>query len=195
HIDPYLVGNRRKFPTSEISGHTVILERIKEILPNIQVDEAKSLLTELKRLECDGYQFEGADASFELLVRKQCGKFTPLFSLINYRIYTGVDKWDGYTASATVKVQVGDTVQLMAAEGNGPVNALDTALRKALEVFYPSLDSKDATAAVVRVLITSSDGKDTFTTVGVSGDVVDASWKALNDSLEYILLKKSSEIN
>ena len=204
HVDPYLVGNARRFPASEISGRAVVLEKVKRIFPHVGVDsqEARALLHELKTLESQGYQFEGADASFELLVRKRLRPFPPFFELLYYHIYTDYSEGRDRGASATVKVRVGGEIQLMAAEGNGPVNALDQALRKALEIFYPVLsqvkltdykvrvlDSKSATAAGVRVLITSSDGEDAFTTVGVSGDVVAASWKALEDSMEYLLLK------
>lgn len=207
HVDPYLVGNARRFPASEISGRAVVLEKIKEIFPSVGVDsqEARSLLQELKELESRGYQFEGADASFQLLVRKRLRSFPPFFELLYYHIYTDYSDGADRGASATVKVRVGGEIQLMAGEGNGPVNALDQALRKALEIFYPVLsqvkltdykvrvlDSKDATAAGVRVLITSTDGEDTFTTVGVSGDVVAASWKALEDSMEYLLLKNAA---
>ena len=135
-------------------------------------------------------------------MRKRLRPFPPFFELLYYHIYTDYSEGRDRGASATVKVRVGGEIQLMAAEGNGPVNALDQALRKALEIFYPALsqvqltdykvrvlDSKSATAAGVRVLITSSDGEDAFTTVGVSGDVVAASWKALEDSMEYLLLK------
>ena len=207
HVDPYLVGNARRFPASEISGRAVVLEKIKEMFPSVGVDsqEARSLLQELKELESRGYQFEGADASFQLLVRKRLRPFPPFFELLYYHIYTDYSDGADRGASATVKVRVGGEIQLMAGEGNAPVNALDQALRKALEIFYPVLsqvkltdykvrvlDSKDATAAGVRVLITSTDGEDTFTTVGVSGDVVAASWKALEDSMEYLLLKNAA---
>ena len=207
HVDPYLVGNARRFPASEISGRAVVLEKIKEMFPSVGVDsqEARSLLQELKELESRGYQFEGADASFQLLVRKRLRPFPPFFEFLYYHIYTDYSDGADRGASATVKVRVGGEIQLMAGEGNGPVNALDQALRKALEIFYPVLsqvkltdykvrvlDSKDATAAGVRVLITSTDGEDTFTTVGVSGDVVAASWKALEDSMEYLLLKNAA---
>lgn len=207
HVDPYLVGNARRFPASEMSGRAVVLEKVKGIFPTVRLDsqEARSLLGELKDLESRGYQFEGADASFQLLVRKRLKPFAPFFELLYYHIYTDYSDGKDRGASATVKVRVGGEIQLMAAEGNGPVNALDQALRKALEVFYPVLsqvkltdykvrvlDSKSATAAGVRVLITSTDGEDTFTTVGVSEDVVAASWKALEDSMEYLLLKDAA---
>ena len=197
----------RRFPASEMSGRAVVLEKIKHIFPHVGVDsqEARALLQELKELESRGYQFEGADASFQLLVPQRLQALTPFFELLYYHIYTDYSDGSDRGASATVKVRVGGQIQLMAAEGNGPVNALDQALRKALEIFYPVLsqvkltdykvrvlDSKSATAAGVRVLITSTDGEDTFTTVGVSGDVVAASWKALEDSMEYLLLKTAA---
>lgn len=207
-IDPLLVGNTRRFPASEISGRAVVLEKIRRVFPHVPVDsqEVRRVLEELKRLEADGYQFEGADASFEILVRRLMRPYPPFFKLLYYHIYTDYNNSPDCGASATVKVRVGESVQLTAAEGNGPVNALDKALRKALEVFYPAisrmkltdykvrvLDSKSATGASVRVLVTSTDGEEAFTTVGVSGDVVAASWKALEDSLEYLLLKKGKE--
>lgn len=208
HIDPYLVGNLRRFPASEISGRAVVYDKIKEILPGAEIDsqDVGMVLQEMKELEARGYQFEGADASFELLVRKRLLSFTPFFELLYYHIYTDYGGNRDCGASATVKVRVGEEVQLMAAEGNGPVNALDTALRKALELFYPAislvkltdykvrvLDSKNATASGVRVFITSAVQGESFTTVGVSGDVVAASWKALEDSLEYLLLKSEAQ--
>lgn len=207
HIDPLLVGNTRRFPASEISGRAVIFEKVRSICPDLPIEsrEAREVLDSIKQLENQGYQFEGADASFELLVRKRIHSFQPFFELLYYHIYTDYGEGRDCGASATVKVRVGGEVQVMAAEGNGPVNALDQALRKALEVFYPVLshvkltdykvrvlDSKNATASGVRVLITSSDGRETFTTVGVSGDVVAASWKALEDSMEYLLLKANA---
>ena len=210
HVDPYLVGNARRFPASEMSGRAVVLEKVKNIFPSARLDsqETKALLQELKELESRGYQFEGADASFQLLVRKRLKPFAPFFELLYYHIYTDYSDGADRGASATVKVRVGGEIQLMAAEGNGPVNALDQALRKALEIFYPVLsqvkltdykvrvlDSQNATAAGVRVLITSTDGEDTFTTVGVSGDVVAASWKALEDSMEFLLLKDAARNN
>ena len=208
HVDPFLVGNKRRFPTSEISGRAVVFARVKQILPELTLHSAETqkILDEIKRLEMAGYQFEGADASFELLVRRQMGLYKPYFELKYYKIYSGAGVGEEAGASATVKVRVGDEVQLMAAEGNGPVNALDTALRKALGLFYPVLnrvkltdykvrvlDGESATASRVRVLITSTDGSGTFTTVGVSGDVVDASFQALQDSIEYLLLKADAQ--
>lgn len=208
HVDPFLVGNTRRFPASEISGRAVVLEKIRHVFPDVVLEsrEARAVLADMKELESRGYQFEGADASFELLARKRLRPFPPFFELLYYHIYTDYGAGRDCGASATVKVRVGGEIQLMAAEGNGPVNALDRALRKALEVFYPVLshvkltdykvrvlDTKSATAAGVRVFITSTDGAETFTTVGVSGDVVAASWKALEDSMEYLLLKTEGQ--
>lgn len=204
HIDPLAVGNTRRFPASEMSGRAVILAKIRRLFPQAEPGskEVQAVLGDLKRLEAEGYQFEGADASFELLVRRRFQPYRPFFQLLYYHIYIDYGGDRECAASATVKVRVGREIQLTAAEGNGPVNALDRALRKALEVFYPALsavkltdykvrvlDSASATAASVRVLITSTDGERTFTTVGVSEDVVAASWKALLDSMEYLLLR------
>ena len=158
-------------------------------------------------MENEGYQFDGADSSFELLIRKNTGTYRPFFELIHYQILSSRPADPSASASAVVKVRVGEKLQLMAAEGNGPVNALDKALRAALEVFYPTLskvrlidykvrvmDGKNATGAKVRVLISSTDGRRVWTTVGASGDVVEASWTALVDSIEYKLIKDAEDI-
>lgn len=205
HVNPKSTGNERRFLMSEIAGRTAVVEKIQKIRPALTKDspETKAVVEALKQLEAQGYQFEGAESSFELLVRKKIGDYHPFFELIDYQIVSGPGRPSepNCSATATIKIRVGDKTQLMAAEGNGPVNALDKALRAALEVFYPQLrevrlidykvrvlDSKDATAAAVRVLITSSDGSGIWTTVGVSGDVLEASWTALVDSIEYALL-------
>lgn len=204
HISPDTVGNERKFLMSEISGRGAVIEKINKINPHITKDspETAKVLEQLKNLESMGYQFEGADSSFEMLIRRNIGAYKNFFELLNYKIINSQPSEDGCSATATVKVKVGDKTQLMAAEGNGPINAFDQALRFALEVFYPTLkkmrlidykvrvmDSKSATAATVRVLITSTDGNRVWTTVGVSGDVVDASRLALTESIEYKLIK------
>lgn len=208
HIDPSEVGNERRILMSEITGRNAILEKIHKINPNIKKSspETAKILAELKELESKGYQFEGADSSFEMLIRRNIGAYKSFFKLINYKIISGRPSEDGCLATATVKVQVGDKTQLMAAEGNGPINALDKALRFSLEVFYPELkkmrlidykvrvmDGKSATASVVRVLITSTEGKNLWTTVGVSSDVVEASRLALTESIEYLLIKNQDE--
>ena len=204
HVSPEAVGNERRFLMSEISGRTQILEKIRKIDPSITKDSPQTakILKELKQLEQEGYQFEAADSSFEMLIRKNLGAYKPFFEMNNYKIVTGRPCEQDFSATATVKIRVGDKDQLMAAEGNGPINALDRALRAALEVFYPTLkkmrlidykvrvmDSKQATAAVTRVLITSTDGSRVWTTVGVSADVVEASRLALTESIEYKLIQ------
>ncbi len=208
HIAPEQVGNERRFLMSEMAGRTVILEKIRGVLPHLQKEspELLKVMDALKSLEQQGYQFEGAESSFELLVRKLTGRYEPFFELINYKIVSGQPCEAGCASLATVKVRVGDRVQLTAAEGNGPVNALDKAIRGALEVFYPALssvhltdykvrvmDSRGATAATVRVLITSSDGRRVWSTVGVSPDIIEASWDALRDSIEYNLSADKEE--
>lgn len=204
HISPETVGNERKILMSEITGRRAVIQKIHKINPNITKDspETQKIIDELKKMESLGYQFEGADSSFEMLIRRNIGAYKNFFTLLNYKIVSGRPSEEGCSATATVKVQVGKETQLMAAEGNGPINAFDKALRFALEMFYPNLkamrlidykvrvmDGKSATASKVRVLITSTDGRRVWTTVGVSGDVVDASRLALTESIEYKLIK------
>ena len=203
HITPEQVGNERRFLMSEMAGRTAILQKINKVLPHLNKDSPETLkvMDALKELEHQGYQFEGAESSFELLVQKLTGRYQPFFELMNYKIVSAQPCEAGCSSSATVKIRVGDRVQLMAAEGNGPVNALDIAIRQALEVFYPALATvhltdykvrvmdSNATAATVRVLISSTDGQRVWTTVGVSSDIIEASWIALRDSIEYKLSK------
>jgi 2-isopropylmalate synthase len=156
----------------------------------------------MKELEHQGYQFEGAESTFELVIRKQLGKYKPFFELETFKLMTEQPA-NGHSASALIKVKVDGKSEITAAEGDGPVHALDCALRKALEVFYPELnhvhltdfkvrviDSNSATAAKVRVLIESTDNESVWTTVGVSTDIIEASWIALVDSIEYKLIKE-----
>jgi len=206
HIDPSAVGNSRSFPLSEVSGRSAVLPKIQAVESSLtkSSSETKMITEKMKELEYEGFQFEAAAASFELLVRKELGRFTPHFEIDHYRIISSMDSIDGnpYTekANALVKVRVGDKYEITADEGEGPVNAIDKALRKALEVFYPELKkmhlidfkvrvitSNDSTAAVTRVLIESTDGENTWTTVGASRDIINASVLALNDSIEYML--------
>lgn len=204
HISPETVGNERRFLMSEQTGRTAVLKKIGRIAPDIQKNspETQKIIDRLKSLEHEGYQFEGADASFELIVRKELGLYEPFFSLVSYRVLDEEPAGEsGNSATATIKIKVDGQLQISAAEGDGPVHALDQALREALCRFYPHLsvcrlidykvrvmDSGKAAAARVRVLITSSDGKNVWTTVGVSTDVIRASWLALVDSLEYRLI-------
>jgi 2-isopropylmalate synthase len=203
HVPPEAVGNERRILASEVGGRSVILERVKRLDPTATKESplVAQVVRRLKEMERLGYQFEGADASLDLLMRKAAGKYKPFFELGHYRTI-GEQPTEGKTsAQALVKIRVDGEDAISAAEGDGPVNALDLALRKALEKFYPALtsmrltdfkvrvlDSHDASAASVRVLIESSDGDTAWTTVGVSTDIIEASWLALVDSIEYKLI-------
>ncbi|MDY4609940.1 MAG: citramalate synthase [Sphaerochaetaceae bacterium] len=205
HVEPSVVGNERRMLMSEVAGRALLLQRIHRVAPYLDKDDprTKELMDTLKRLEAQGYQFEGAESSFELVIRKHLGHWRPYFELVHYQT-TGVhplaDESDE-THTAAVKVRVDGQSAITAAEGAGPVNALDKALRKVLEQFYPALksvhltdfkvrvlDSKSATASKVRVLIESTDGVRSWSTVGVSRDIIEASWLALSDSIEYKLI-------
>ena len=204
HIAPEAVGNRREFLISEFAGRSAAVEILHKLGSNVSrtSEETQKLLDSVKQLENDGYQFESAAASLELLALKTLGEYSPTFTLIHYntsgRMPVAEDE-SGETA--LIKIRVGDSVEVTGAEGDGPVNALDMALRRALEVFYPQLRSVRlvdykvrvmnpgaATAAKVRVFIDSTDGVSSWTTVGVSADIIEASWLALVDSMEYYLL-------
>jgi len=205
HVDPAMVGNDRRFLMSEVGGRSAIAERAKKVDPAITKDHpvTAAVAARLKTLESDGWQFEMADAIFELLVRRELGKYKSLFRIERYRVVSEHPSADNATCSnAWVKVSVDGNEEIAAAEGDGPVNALDGALRRALGRFYPELgkvrlsdykvrviDGKDATAAKVRVLIESTDGESAWTTVGVSADIIDASRSALVDSIEYKLIR------
>ena len=204
HINPELVGNSRRILMSEVAGRSTLLARINAIDPKLTKDspETKVILDRLKELEHDGYQFESAESSFELVVRKILGKYRPSFELKSFKVITNEPSRDGVNSSALIKIAVDGEDEITAAEGDGPVNALDKAMRKALERFYPEiremkltdykvrvLDSDKATAARVRVLIESSDMNESWNTIGVSTDVIDASWHALVDAIEYKLVR------
>jgi 2-isopropylmalate synthase len=204
HIDPALVGNNRHFLMSEAGGRSAIAERAKKVDLSITRDHpvASVLVKKLKDLEAEGWQFEGADGSFELLVRRELGKYKPLFCIEAYRVVSEHPTGETLACShAWVKVLVDGQHEIAAAEGDGPVNAMDSALRRSLTRFFPELervrlvdfkvrviDGKDATAAKVRVLIESTDGINVWTTLGVSADIIDASRAALVDSIEYKLI-------
>ena len=205
HVPPISVGNERRFLMSEVAGRSTILEKVQRINPNIKRDDPVTtiIVNRIKELEYKGYHFEGAEGTFELLVRKALGKYKPFFDLEEFKIIGEEPSGsEGVSSSAIIKVKVDGKVEMTAAEGEGPVNALDKALRKALEVFYPELknvrltdykvrvlDTKSATAAKVRVLLESTDGEGYWSTVGVSTDIIEASWIALVDSIEYKLIK------
>jgi 2-isopropylmalate synthase len=207
HIDPTLVGNHQRVLVSDQAGRSNLLHKAKElgIEPHVIEPKVKSLLAELKQLEHQGFQFEGADASFELLLQKSInGERVRNFELVGFRVIDEKrNEKESSIAEATIMVKGPDgTIEHTAAIGNGPVNALDVALRKALVRFFPSieqvklvdykvrvLEGGEGTKSVVRVLIESQDAHGHWTTVGVSENVVEASWQALVDSIEYKLYK------
>ena len=205
HIVPELVGNRRRVLVSDLSGRAAIMRKAEEFGIDLRKDNpvASQVLEELKDLESQGFQFEAAEASFELLINKAMGKSRRYFELVGFRVIDQKMSEDREpVAEATIMVDVGGQMEHTAAMGSGPVNALDNALRKALEKFYPDLkdmelsDYKvrvlpglDGTGARVRVLIESHDGSDHWGTVGVSHDILEASWQALVDSINYKMYK------
>lgn len=202
HIDPSSVGNRRRILVSELSGLSNIRAKAEELGLDVKAD--RETLERLKELESRGFQFESAEASFELLLRRLQGDYEPRFDIEGFRVFVDVSGED-FSSDASIKVlDPSGIIEHTAADGNGPVNALDRALRKALEKFYPALrdvrltdykvrviDAKDGTAAKVRVLIRSTDGSSSWTTVGVSTNIIEASLMALVDSLEYVLMQKA----
>ncbi|MBN1898338.1 MAG: citramalate synthase [Spirochaetes bacterium] len=204
HIDPKLVGNRRRVLVSELSGKSNILFKAEELGVDLKDAEhlPKKVVQEIKRLENEGFEFEGAEGSFELLIKKASGEYKPLFNLKNYRLIIERQTNGAMVSEATIKLEVNGKEIHSVAEGNGPVNALDNALRKALKSVYPEikkvflcdykvrvLGSKKGTSARVRVLIESkADGK-IWGTVGASENIIEASWQALVDSIEYFIIK------
>ncbi len=206
HVDPSLVGNRQRVLVSDYAGRSGLLDKIEAYGIKLSKDHAKvqELIDTLKERESQGYQFEGAEGSFELLMLKAMGTHKSSFQLLGFRVIVEKKQDNGAPLSeATVMVKVGDVVEHTAAVGAGPVNALDHALRKALEKFYPQLAevklldykvrvlaANTGTESKVRVLIESGDHKDKWGTVGVSENIMEATWQALADSIEYKLLAK-----
>ena len=209
HINPEQVGNSRRILISDQAGRSNILRKAEEFGLKLSTDspEVQEIVRELKDLENQGYQFEGAEASFELLMKKALGIHKRFFDLIGFRLIVEKRKErENPLSEATIMLKVGDHIEHTAATGNGPVNALDNALRKALEKFYPQLkevklhDYKvrvltagKGTTAKVRVLIESGDRENRWGTVGVSENIIDASYQALVDSIEYKLLKEENK--
>ena len=207
HVDPRAAGNERRFLVSDQSGGSTVVSKLNGFFPGLSKKDpvVAQVLGEVKRLEHDGYQFEAAEGSFELLARRTMGLYEDQFRALSFRTISRKDDGSAEVAEAIVKVEVkGETVHTVA-EGEGPVNALDRALRKALEGAWPSLrhvhladykvrvlDSSDGTAARVRVLIESSDGREVWGTVGVSENIIEASWIALNDSLHFKLMRDAA---
>jgi len=206
HIDPVLVGNVRRMLISELAGKSPVLMMAKELNLELEKDsqDTKKVVKAIQDLEHEGYQFEAAEASFELLVNKILKKYKKFFDLEGFRVIVEKRGKNKLYSEATIKLSVEGVEEHASSEGDGPVNALDNALRKALKGFYPTvskmrlsdfkvrvLDAKEGTAAKVRVLLQSQDEHNSWTTVGVSENIIEASWQALVDSIEYKLLKDS----
>jgi len=204
-FEPYLIGNERKILMSEVAGRSAILKVINKIDSTIDKNNKKTIeiMKKLKQMEFEGYQYEAAEASFELLIRKILGIYNPLFELIEFKVIVNEPSANNVNSAAMIKIKVDNQYEIAADEGDGPVDAIDGALRKNLSKFYPEiqniklkdykvrvLDSEKATAAKVRVLIESSDGKNSWNTIGVSTDIIEASWLALVDSIEYYICQK-----
>ena len=208
HIEPSVVGNIRRLLVSELSGGATIAQKAADMgyALDKKSPEAKAILSEITAREHQGYSFEGAEASFELLLKKATGRYRKLFDMVAFRVL--VEKRAGDpepTTEATLRLRVGGEELLTVAEGDGPINALDAALRKALSRFYPELDeirltdfkvrvvtSGEGTAAKVRTIVESASAHgDSWSTVGVSTNIIEASWQAIVDAVEYGLLRES----
>jgi 2-isopropylmalate synthase len=207
HIRPEQVGNQRRVLVSDLSGKSNLSYKSKELgfTFDKQSEKSTAIVRRLKTLENEGYQYEAAEASFELLVKQMTGRAPDYFGLEGFRVIVEQNAGGESRSEATIRVKVQDQVELSAAEGNGPVHALDAALRKALFKFYPEisamslrdykvrvLNEKNGTAAKVRVLIDSEAGKSGWGTVGVSENIIDASWQALSESVTYYLMNENS---
>jgi 2-isopropylmalate synthase len=204
HVDPNLVGNGTRFVVSEMAGRATIALKADELGLALDGPAVNEVIDDLKRLEHEGYHFEAADASLELLMRRAAGWEQPYFRVESMRVITDELPNDEFSTEATVKVWVGQDRHVHTAEGNGPVNAIDKALRLAVGSAYPQverihltdfkvriLDGATATGAVTRVLIDATDGERTWTTIGVSANIIEASWRALEESIVYGLLHAS----
>jgi 2-isopropylmalate synthase len=201
HVDPAAVGNRRDVLISELSGKGTVLQRAEVTGVELDPAAAARVVERVKRLEHEGFHFEAADGSFDLLIRRETGEYQPLFRLESWRVIAEKREDGRVQTEATIKIWVDGERYVRTAEGNGPVNALDTALRAAIIEIYPHLadvrlvnykvrilDERKATGAVTRVLLDASDGTDTWGAIGVSENVIEASWDALVDSLEAGML-------
>ncbi len=205
HLAPELVGNHRRVLVSDLSGRSNVVYKAQElgIELNERTAETQKIVERIKQMEYDGYHYEDADGSLELLIREQLEDWYEFFELGGFKVIVHKESDDTEPVSeAIIKVKVGEEIEYSAADGNGPVNALDKALRKGLEKFYPQikdisltdykvrvLDGQDGTTAKVRVLITTRNAHSSWNTVGVSSNIIEASWKALVDSVYYYLLK------
>jgi 2-isopropylmalate synthase len=202
HIDPAAVGNERRILVSELSGQSSVLAKTTKYAITHDKALMSKILNQVQDLEHEGYEFEAAEASFDILVKKAIGLYKPKFERLSYRVNVEAGLGGTPVTEATVKVRAGGEPVHTVSEGDGPVNALDGALRKALSHFYPSLaemqlvdykvrvvNARAGTAARVRVVIESRDAADVWSTVGVSENIIEASWLALVDSFEYKLFK------
>jgi 2-isopropylmalate synthase len=201
HIDPAAVGNAREVLISELSGKGTVLQRAEATGVELDPGTAARVVERVKQLEHEGFHFEAADGSFDLLIRRETGDYAPLFRLESWRVIAEKREDGRVQTEATIKIWVDGERYVRTAEGNGPVNALDIALRAAISETYPHLgdirlvnykvrilDESKATGAVTRVLLDASDGTDTWGAIGVSENVIEASWDALVDSLEAGML-------
>ena len=204
HIPPESVGNKQRVLISDLSGQSNIRYKAKELGIDISENKeiSKKLVDYIKTLEHGGFQFDGAEASFELLLNSEMNKFSPFYNVIDSKVNVTFDDKGHSKSEAVLKVEVDGEIEHTASDGDGPVNALDNALRKALLRFYPEisliklvdykvrvLDEKEGTGAKVRVIIQSGDGSESWSTVGVSENIIEASFQALNDSINYKLYK------
>jgi 2-isopropylmalate synthase len=205
HIDPDLVGNQRRTVVSELSGRGNVVDKSREFGVGVTSDQAREVLAQIKELEAQGFTFESAEASVSVMMQRLQPDYQAPFELIDFMVVVEHRQGRGILVEATVKVRVGERVIHTAAEGNGPVSALDAALRKALLDVYPGLakvrlddykvrilDSEAGTGAAVRVLIDTKNGSRRWSTVGASTNIIEASWRAMADSLEYALLNGSA---
>lgn len=206
HIDPALVGNERRTVVSELSGRGNVLDKSRQFGLDVSTDQAREVLAQIKSLEAQGFTFESAEGSVSVLLNRLQPDYQPPFELIDFLVLVEHRQGRGILAEATVKVRVGERVIHTAAEGNGPVSALDAALRKALLDVYPALahvrlddykvrilDSEHGTGAAVRVLIDTKNGTRRWSTVGASTNIIEASWRAMADSLEYAVLNGAEQ--
>jgi 2-isopropylmalate synthase len=202
HMDPAMVGNSRRVLVSDLSGKSNVEYKAKELGIELGKNgfDSSRIASEIKQLEQEGYQFDTADGTFKILLEKFTDQFKPHFALESFRVTIEKDKDQPCSAHATIKISVGGKEEITAGEGYGPVSALDNALRKALDKFYPDLDTMRlvdfkvrvidgtrGTAAKVRVLIESRDQNEIWSTMGVSEDIIEASWQALADSFQFKL--------
>jgi 2-isopropylmalate synthase len=207
-MDPEQVGNRRRVLVSDLAGKSNIRYKTREMGIALGGNgyDSKEIVAEIKRLEDQGYQFDAAEGSLELLMKKVTGQYKDPFTLESFRVTIEKNRSGPSTSQATIKISVGEDHEITAAEGDGPVSALDNALRKALDKFFPQvkemglvdfkvrvIDGGAGTSAKVRVQIESRDSREIWSTIGVSENIIEASWQALVDSVQYKLSKELTE--